>query len=73
MTMLMGANCLLAVLCQDLGLNNFGFEGKIHFFGGAAGVSLFRVWLTWEETPCQVRDCCKYLWVEGCKKGIPSL
>ena len=53
--------CARSLVC------NFGFEGKINLWG-AVGVSLFRVWLTWEETPCQVRDCCKYLCVERSHK-----
>ena len=48
------------------------FEGKIDLLG-AVGVNLFRVWLAWEEIPCQVRDCCKYLGVEGCQKNFPCL
>ena len=73
----LGQIAFCAVLCQDLGLYLW-LEGKINLWG-AVGVSLFRVWLTWEETPCQVRDCCKYLSVEGYHKesfffykGIPS-
>ena len=62
----LGQIALCAVLCQDLGLYLW-LEGKINLWG-AVGVSLFRVWLTWEETPCQVRDCCKYLSVEGYHK-----
>ena len=53
--------------CARILVLTFGFEGKINLWG-AVGVSLFRVWLTWEETPCQVRDCCKYLSVEECHK-----
>ena len=53
--------------CARILVCAFGFAMQINLWG-AVGVSLFRVWLTWEETPCQVRDCCKYLCVEGYHK-----
>ena len=34
--------------CARILVCNFGFEGKINLWG-AVGVSLFGVWLTWEE------------------------
>ena len=65
--LLIGAKLPSVLCCARILVLTFGFEGKNNLWG-AVGVSLFRVWLTWEETPCQVRDCCKYLSVEGYQK-----
>ena len=56
---------LCAVLCQDLGLQSFGFDCKINLWG-AVGVSLFRVWLTWRRVPCLVRFLLQLCPLESC-------